>query len=523
VGGAPVGQRHRQRGELLPVAAVEGGVQARPPLRRAGDAADRLHHLGEPDPAHAERRSRSQPGAPRPGRGQQAGQHAGQRGDPLLGGVVQGSGAVRGLAGAVVLGDRQPGGGPQPVEDRRPESGVQCPAGELQPRNEGEQHRVGRQAGQQVGEGGGRGVDERVGDRTCGHVPPIGPQRERRDQPHRQRQRLVTGRRCVHHLAAWQRPREAVVVERQGPDDGPAAPGSLLQRAVGKQLGRQFARALRDPPDRRRSPVGEEDAALGRSPAEGAGRAVDDHLDRVEPGQSEQDVGPQPLQRGQHPRPGSLPQGQHHLRGEARGRRPLSRPRQPEHGDGAVAAGQLLGELRDRGGLRPGGRGAEPDPTVDRDEGRLVADRQHRGEAHPEPADAADLVPFRRGPQGGQALHPGGVQGRPGVRRPERVPGELEPQPARHSAACGRVGGVLRELDQQPVAVAAADQVLLGVRVLAEAGRGRRPGGEHTVAQPGGVEGVGHAVSMSAGGPSARQVARSGHARLCPAGPSTRG
>ena len=56
---------------------------------------------------------------------------------------------------------------------------------------------------------------------------------------------------------------------------------------------------------------------------------------------------------------------------------------------------------------------------------------------------------------------------RPGVRRSVSRPGT--------PAARGGVGGVLGELDDQPVAVAAEAEVLLGVRVLAQAGRARRP------------------------------------------------
>ena len=52
------------------------------------------------------------------------------------------------------------------------------------------------------------------------------------------------------------------------------------------------------------------------------------------------------------------------------------------------------------------------------------------------------------------------------------------------------VGGVLGELDQQPVAVPTADQVLLGVGVLAEAGGRRCPRREHVPADAGRAEGV---------------------------------
>ena len=77
------------------------------------------------------------------------------------------------------------------------------------------------------------------------------------------------------------------------------------------------------------------------------------------------------------------------------------------------------------------------------------------------------------------------------ARSPRPVARQFQPQPPGHAGAPRGVGGVLRELDQQPVAVAAADQVLLGVRVLPEPGRRGGPGGEHPAPDRGGAEGVG--------------------------------
>ena len=76
--------------------------------------------------------------------------------------------------------------------------------------------------------------------------------------------------------------------------------------------------------------------------------------------------------------------------------------------------------------------------------------------------------------------------------RPQR-----QPEPARHTGACGGVRGVLGQLYDEPVTVAAEHEVLLRVGVLAEAGRGGGPGVQHAAADAGGAEGVGSARGSS--------------------------
>jgi magnesium chelatase family protein len=63
-----------------------------------------------------------------------------------------------------------------------------------------------------------------------------------------------------------------------------------------------------------------------------------------------------------------------------------------------------------------------------------------------------------------------------------------EPEPARHPGPRGGVGGVLGELDDEPVPVAAEDEILLGVGVLTEPGGTGRPGVQNTPAQTGRTE-----------------------------------
>ena len=68
---------------------------------------------------------------------------------------------------------------------------------------------------------------------------------------------------------------------------------------------------------------------------------------------------------------------------------------------------------------------------------------------------------------------------------------QRQPQPPGHPAARRGVGGVLRELHDDPVPVPAERVVLLGVGVLAEPARRGRPGVKHPGAQSTRVEGIG--------------------------------
>src|SRR5205823_2490477 len=67
---------------------------------------------------------------------------------------------------------------------------------------------------------------------------------------------------------------------------------------------------------------------------------------------------------------------------------------------------------------------------------------------------------------------------------------EGEAEAAGDACACRSVRRVLSKLDDEAVPVAAEDEVLLGVGVLAEPGGAGGPGVEHTAAQTGGTEGV---------------------------------
>ena len=176
------------------------------------------------------------------------------------------------------------------------------------------------------------------------------------------------------------------------------------------------------------------------------------------------------------------------------GRGALGGQRQPEQRYVSVAAAQFVAEARAADGGLPGevaGLGEGPaDPAVPPDDGGLVADGQHGGEADAEAADGRLVaLALGGGPQRAQRLDAGRVQGRAGVGGGQhggavtgrRVQGE--PEPAGDAGAGGGVGGVLGQLDDEPVAVAAEREVLLGVGVLPEAGGTGAPGVEHAAPQ----------------------------------------
>lgn len=159
-----------------------------------------------------------------------------------------------------------------------------------------------------------------------------------------------------------------------------------------------------------------------------------------------------------------------------------------------VAADQLVAEAGAVAGHLAGGLaglGQVPaDAAGAAQYGRFVADREDGGEADAEAADA------RAGPGGGTGGGAGGraLGGRPerrqgfdagGVEGGARVGGgqdmgagalvQGQAEAAVGARAGCRVGGVLGQFHDEAVAVAAQGQVLLGVGVLAEPGRGGGP------------------------------------------------
>jgi hypothetical protein len=166
----------------------------------------------------------------------------------------------------------------------------------------------------------------------------------------------------------------------------------------------------------------------------------------------------------------------------------LGGERQPQQRYVTVAPPDLVPEA----GAVPGGLGGQlprlgqrpPHAAVPADDGGLVGDGEDGGEPDAEPPDGLLVgLPLRRRAQGGQRLDPGRVQRRAGVGGDEHTVTEGEPQPSGHPGPGRRVGGVLREFDDEPVPIAPEDQVLLGVGVLPEPGGAGGPGVQHSTPQ----------------------------------------
>ncbi len=274
----------------------------------------------------------------------------------------------------------------------------------------------------------------------------------------------------------------------------------LLDRPVGEQGGLDGAVAVDGaPPVQAASGV----VDVRVRPVDGAGqgprpvRGLDDDL--VQAGQGEQQ---RVVHAGQQPRRqilgGAVAQGQHDDGVVPLGRGALGGQRQTQQRYVSVAAAQFVAEARGADGRLPGqfaGLGQGPaDPAVDAEDGGLVADREDGGEPDAEPADRGLVaLALGGGPQGGQGLHAGGVERGAGVGGGEDAAGvgvaggrgvQGEPEPAGDAGTGGGVGGVLGQLDDEAVAVAAEREVLLGVGVLPEPGGPGVPRVEHAAPQP---------------------------------------
>ena len=414
-----------------------------------------------------------------PDRGEQAGQDVGEQGGQLGSGQVEDGRGARGHVGAGRTG--QPGRVAQDVEQQLPQAGV-----ELRAREPGRGHErqpgVGCDGRHEVEVGTGGGLQDGVGGVARADAAAVRVERDVRDQPGGQAEALGGGGGSVQDVVT-ERGRTTVGIQREGPAERPHVPRTMLGGGV--------RRALCGAADQQPAPGGavraadlDDRPAVRRTLRRHCGfeaHAADRDLDEV--GQGEQQV-----RRGgrgggqQRVRVEARAQRQADLRRVAVGRRQLvraRRPHQPQHRQLTVAAGQLggrAGQLAD--GVR-GRRGRERDAAVHGDDPGRVGQREHRGEADPEPPHRPRVVPLRRGPQRGERADARGVQRRAGVRHTQLAVFHGDPEPARDTRGPRGVGGVLRELDAPRVRVSPEPQVLLGVRVFPEPGGRVGPGGEH--------------------------------------------
>ena len=247
-------------------------------------------------------------------------------------------------------------------------------------------------------------VDQEVGQRTRGHVPPRRVERERRDEQTREVERLVGRRRRV------QRRRNGLSGEWPGPEHRPLRQVALLDRAVREQ-----------PRIGAPGPAYDLPAVVAGEHRLGAGHL---HDDLGQPRQREQervvDLGEQPAGEVGG---GRVAQGQHHRGVEPGLGRAVVGVRQPEQRDVATAARELVGEGRygEDCRLRVGERPAHA--TGRRGDPRLVGDSEHGGEPDAEAPDGlvVTVITFGRCPQRRERLDAGRVERRAGVRGRQRA------------------------------------------------------------------------------------------------------
>ncbi len=333
-------------------------------------------------------------------------------------------------------------------------------------------------------------------------MPPVGAERERREQQGRQAERLAGRRRRVHHgrdPVGEPSGHLAVRPGRDRPAHRPGRPGPLLGGPVGEQCRVEPAVRARYPPGARPPVDGDGGQAAVVHRGEQPGFVLDGDFHAREGREREQQRRPGLGEQPGDKRDGALVAQRQLDHGLEAGRQRVagagtrSGEREPQHRHVTGPRRELAGQHRNPADELPGPvarplhcPGRRPDP-------RRVAHRDDRREPDAEPpgrdAGGAGVALARRA-QRGERLHPGGVERRSGIGRGEHPVPQRQPQPPGRRAACGGVRRVLRELHHDPVPVPAERVVLLRVRVLAEPARRRRPGVKHPPAQPSGVKGV---------------------------------
>nr|WP_309239562.1 hypothetical protein [Actinomadura sp. J1-007] len=315
----------------------------------------------------------------------------------------------------------------EPAEDGPADAGVQL-ARAHRPRNEVEQLRshgpvvaeqpfvrLGGAFHQEVGEGAGR------------DVPPVGRERERRDQQGGQVEAFVRGRRRVHHARHLGpgRVRRTGCPGRlgrlgQGPADLPGGTGAFLNGSVGQQLGRRPPVGVGGPPHR---PADRDPSAGPLLGGQDADVALNIDLDAFESGQGEHERGADLAEARAHERDGGLvPQrqpydGREPVRDPGRVG-PRQRERQAQQRHLPTPPRELVRKGRDPGDQPTGRLHRPPDPHhpgrirrtgrgcrlgLGRGDGRdrgVVGDGDDGGEAHAETSDGARVVALGGGAEG---------------------------------------------------------------------------------------------------------------------------
>lgn len=441
-----VGQRHGKAGEPVGVDAREAVVEPLPPLRLLLEPGEPVDGIGQRDACDAQR---PQFHPPFQTGGQQGGQDFGEH--PY--GVGAGALDDLGLARAedlrqfrLVTGLRcgREGGWEkrrawEAVENRLPQRPVQLAL----PQRAGDQpddpfaHRP--PAGEEFGVHVRRPLHEEVGERSGCRVPAGGVQREGRDEQRGDTERLVAGRRGVHDGAGAGVGRGAVGVGGHGPGERPVRAQPLLDGPAGEEFGGERpVRGRRTPPGRTVSRVLHDDEGVLGAAADRADRVRLDH-DLLEPGEGEEESVVDAVQEALgEVGGGGVAQREDDDGVVGVGRGALGGERESQQRDMAVAAADLVAEPGavpcGVGGVLTGLGEGPADPAVPADDGGLVGDGEHGGEADAEAADRAVLaVALGGGTQGGEGLDTGRVQRGAGVGGEQDALAEGEPEPSRHA------------------------------------------------------------------------------------------
>lgn len=310
-----------------------------------------------------------------------------------------------------------------------------------------------------------------------------GVERQRRDEQRGNAEGFVGGGRRVDDGGGAGAYGGAFRVHGDGPGDRPVRAQPFLAGPVGEQRGLDGA-VVGDGAPAVRTVCGVLDVdvrAVLRAAQRPHGVRGFDH-DLVEPAQGEQEGVVDRVEQPDHEVLGATVAQREDDDGVVPvGCGALGGQREPQQRYVAVAAAELVAEAGagdGRAGGEVAGLGEGPaDAAVPADDGGLVAHREHGGEPDAEPADGSLVaLALGGGAQGGERFHAGGIDGGAGVDggeygggvRGRRVQGEAEPPG--DPGAGGGVGGVLGQLDDEAVTVAAEREVLLGVGVLAESG-----------------------------------------------------
>ena len=499
-----VDQRHGQSAQVGGVGGGQGRVQVGPPARGPVGVGEQVGEFGQAQTPYLERGERRVAGVPR------TGQDLRDQLDQLLGrpfgspagveehGIARGDGHAR-------LGDQERGV-LQRFGDPGPEHRVDGAPGHLGPGHQ-VQGGPGVEAAQERAVGMGGLHEQEVGDGTGLDTPAVGAERERADQDRGQVEGGVGGGRGVHDRfdVGGHRRDPALGVDGDRPGEPPRAAFAFLGRTVGEGLRGEPARAGEQAPGGGAFAVrvavgGRQVGRAALVPGEDVFGTVHTHADLGEAVEREQQRLAGAVEEFAYALGGVLV-AQHEgdrgviTLGDAR---VLGGEGQAQHGYVPGAAFHLQGEFfvgavggeqvgHGRARARPG----ETHRTGGGGHGDVVAQGGHGGEPDPEAAGRSVVVAFGGGPQRRQGLHAVGGDRGTGVRGGETVLAQFQEQVAGPTGAEGGVGGVLCQFHDDTVAVTTEREVLLGVGVLPEPGRGVRPGREHAPTQFGGVEGVG--------------------------------